>query len=222
MQRAVALLVPVGVVDLLEAVEVEEDECDAVVVTGRSLQLQLELPDEGLVVQKPGELVVTRLVGELRRRAIEVRHDAFRDELVDRVVEPPLTREHVLAVQLGCALGDEAPQDAAQDQELGHDLAGGEAEGFALACMVASLRCERAPAPEALGLRVDQLPRELDDERRHVSELPESPEALERRDLIVEEPLFHDRDGQVPGRRVDRGGELLERGYRCARAHHSP
>ena len=71
------------VVELLEAVEVEEDERDAVVVAVGTLQLHLQLTDESLVVEQAGELVVACLVGELRSGAVEVRDDAIGHEPVD-------------------------------------------------------------------------------------------------------------------------------------------
>jgi len=168
-----------GVVDLLEAVEVEEDERKAVAVASRALELQLQLPDEGLVVEEPGQLVVPRLVGELGGGPVEVGDDALGDELVDRVVESPLAGEHVLGAQLGCALRDEPPQHTTEDEELGHDLAGSEAVGLALPRVLPRLRGKRASAAQPLRLRVDELVRQFDDERRHVPELPEASVALE-------------------------------------------
>jgi coenzyme F420-0:L-glutamate ligase/coenzyme F420-1:gamma-L-glutamate ligase len=174
----------------------------------------------GLVMEKTGQLVVPRLVGELGGGPVEVGDDALGDELVDRVVEASLAREHVVGAQLGRAFGDEAPEHAPQDQELSHDLARGEAVRFALARVVARLCGERAATTEPLRLRVDELPRELDDEGRHVPELSEAPEPLERRDLVLEEPLLDRRHRQVPGSCLDPRGQLFERDRRCARTHH--
>src|SRR6188472_2196755 len=123
-----------GVVDLLEAVEIDEDERDTVAVAGGALQLELELPNERLMVQQPGQLVMPRLVRELRRRSIEVGHDALRHEPVDRRVQPLLHREHLAGTEpeLARAAGDESPQDTAQEQELGDDLPRREAVRLAL------------------------------------------------------------------------------------------
>ena len=52
-------------------------------VAGRALELQLELVHERLVVEQAGQLVVPRLVRQLRGRAVEVRDDALGDEPVD-------------------------------------------------------------------------------------------------------------------------------------------
>jgi hypothetical protein len=67
-------------------------------------------------------------------------------------------------------------------------------------------------ADAVLGAGIRELASQLGDERRHVAELPEAPEALERRDLVVEEPFVDDFERQLPRRRVDLGRELLERG----------
>ena len=103
------------------------------------------------MVEQAGERIAPRLIGELGGCAVEVRDDALDDEPVDRVVEAALDLDHVAALELGQALGDEAPEDPAQQQELGDDLARREAERLALAGVVAGDRCRagrrRASAP---------------------------------------------------------------------------
>ena len=209
------------VVQLLEAVEVDEHERNPVAVAARPLQLELQLADEGLVVEETGELVVTRLVRELGGRPVEVGHDALGHEPVDGGVQPLFGREHVLGLQLGRAGGDEAPEDPPQEQELADDLAWCEAERLALARVLTRLRRQPAAAPHALGPRVDELPRELDDERRHVAQLAEPSEALQRRNLVVDQALLDGCDGELPGRSLDLGGKLLEHGRRFANLHDS-
>ena len=76
--------------------------------------------------------------------------------------------------------------------------------------MLACLGGERAAAAHPLRLRVDELPRELADEGRHVAELAEPAEALQRRDLVVEQALLGGGERQVPGGGLDLGGELLQ------------
>jgi len=53
---------PVGVVDLLEVVEVEVDERHAGAVPLGALELQLQLAGEGGMVEEIGQRVVPRLV----------------------------------------------------------------------------------------------------------------------------------------------------------------
>ena len=110
-------------------------------------------------------------MGELGRGAVEVRDYALGHEPVDRVVEPPLDDQHLLGVQLGGSLRDEAPQDAPQQQKLGHDLPRREPERLALARVVPGLGGQRAPATEPFRLRVNELSRKLGNEGRHVAEL---------------------------------------------------
>jgi len=144
-------------------------------------QLELQLVDEGLVVEETGQLVVARLSGELRGSAIEVGDDALRHEPVDRVVEAPLYDQDVAGAELGCAVGNEPPEHAAQEQELRDDLAWSEAEGLPGAGVLTGLRGERAPDSEPFGLGLEQLTGELGDEGGHVAELAELPEPLQRR-----------------------------------------
>ena len=94
-EHAVALWMAERVVDLLELVEVEEDEGDAVLVAAGAFHLQLQLARERLVVQEVGQLVMPGLVGELRGRTVEIGDDALGDEAVDRVVEAPLDHQDV-------------------------------------------------------------------------------------------------------------------------------
>ena len=175
-EYAVALGMAERVVDLLELVEVEEDERDAVLVAARPFQLELQLARERLVVQQVGQLVVPRLVRELRGGSVEVGDDALCDEAVDRVVQAPLDEEDVFRAEPRAALGDEAPEHAAQEQELRDDVARGESERLPLARVVANERRKRAAAVEPLGPWLRQLPRELADEGRHVPELAQAPE----------------------------------------------
>ena len=66
----VAGRVPVGVVDLLEAVEVEEDEAEVAAVAAAALELAAEHLVEVAVVVEPGERVLNRepLLGLVERR----------------------------------------------------------------------------------------------------------------------------------------------------------
>ena len=76
--------------------------------------------------------------------------------------------------------------------------------------MVARLRGERAPAAQPLRLRVDELPGQLRDEGRHVAELTEPPEPLQRRQLVVAEAFLHGCDGQIPGVQLNRCRQLFD------------
>jgi hypothetical protein len=102
-KEPVALLVPLAVVRLLEAVEVEEDESEASAVASRPRGLHGELRVEGAMVEEPGERVPAGGVRQLGRDASDVTGDAA----VDRLARP------VLAVTL---------QHAAEDEQLGDDL----------------------------------------------------------------------------------------------------
>ena len=75
--------------------------------------------------------------------------------------------------------------------------------------MLPGLRGERAPPAQPLGLGLRQLSRELGDERGHVSQLAEPAEPLQRRELVVEKPLFDDRHGEIPAVRLDCGGQFF-------------
>jgi hypothetical protein len=185
------------VVELLEAVEVEEDERDAVSVAARTLQLHLELTNEGLVVEEACELVVACLVGELGRGALEVRDHAIGHE-------PLEGRMHAF-------VRDELGEYPPQQKELAHDLARREAERLTLAHVLAATRGERAAVPQVLGLRLCELPRQLPDERRQVAELAKPPETLKRGDPVVEQAFLDGRQGELPGRGPDRVRELVER-----------
>src|SRR5205807_1789773 len=61
LQRSIARRVTVGVVELLEVVEVEEDKRYARAVALGSLELELQLACEGGVVEQIGERVVASL-----------------------------------------------------------------------------------------------------------------------------------------------------------------
>ena len=87
--------------------------------------------------------------------------------------------------------------------------------------MLACLRGERAAAAHPLRLRVDELPRELADEGRHVAELAEPAEPLQRRDLVVEQALLDGGERELPGGGLDLGGELLQGGWGRAASHDS-
>ncbi len=157
LDRPVACGMAERVVDLLEAVEVDEDEREAVLVADRARELELDLADERLVVEQSGELVVARAMGELRGGAVEVGDDAFGHEPVDRVVQAALDEQHLPRAELGRPLRDETPENAPQEEELGHDLTRCEAQGLPLACVVPRLRGECASEPEPLAARLDEL-----------------------------------------------------------------
>src|SRR6266542_5543156 len=61
-QHGVTVEVPVGVVDLLEMVEVDHQECDRVLVAARPLHLLQEPLGEGAAVWKLGQLVGERVL----------------------------------------------------------------------------------------------------------------------------------------------------------------
>ena len=189
------------------------------VVAGGPLQLELELADERLVVEQPGELVVPRLVRELGSGAVEVGDDALGDQPVDRVVQAALHEQDVLRAERAGALRDEAPEHTAQEQELDHDLARREPQRLAAARVLAGLDGERAAGPEPLRPGLDDLPAELGDERRDVAELPETAEPLQRGHLVVAQPLVHGGDGKLPGAGLDRRSQLLQGGCGLARRH---
>ena len=63
-QHHVALQVAVGVVDLLEVVDVEHDQAELVVVAAGALDLRRHDLLEAAVVEQPGELVGDRLAGD--------------------------------------------------------------------------------------------------------------------------------------------------------------
>jgi hypothetical protein len=85
--------------------------------------------------------------------------------------------------------------------------------------VVTGLDRERAAVADALlGSGVGELAAELGDEGRHVPELPETPQALQRGDLVVEEPFVDYCERELPRRRLDLRRELLERGW-FAHAH---
>ena len=199
-----------GVVDFLEEVEVEEDEGDPVAVAPRALDLGLELADERLVVEQPRQLVMVRLARQLRGRTVEIGDHALGDEAVERVVQAALDEQYLLGPELGCPLGDEAPDHAPQEQELGDDLARGEPERLAVARVLAGLRGERAADPETLRRRLHEPTGELADERRQVAELAEPPEPLQRGKLVVLQPLLDGREREFPGIGLDGRCELFE------------
>ena len=163
------------------------------------------------MVEQPRELVVARLARQLRGRAVEIGDDALGDEAVEGVVQAALDEQHILGPELGCALGDEAPDHAPKEQELGDDLARGEPERLAIARVVAGQRGERAPDPQTLGRRLHEPMRELADERRHVAELADAPEPLQRGKLVVLQPFLDGREREVPGIGLDGRCELFER-----------
>src|SRR3954453_10858238 len=162
------------------------------------------------------------LMRELRRRAVEVRDYALRHQPVDRRVQAVLDGQHLLGteLELSRAAGDERPENAPQEQELRDDLAWGEAERLALAGVRAGLRGELAAAAHPLGARVDELAAELADEGRHVAELAQAAKPLQRWNLVVHEPLLDGVEGEIPGGRLDLGGELLQCRWGRAGSHY--
>ena len=106
---------------------------------------------------------------------------------------------------------DEPGKNPPQQQELADDLARREAERLALAHVLADELGERASAPQALGLRLGELSRQLGDERGQVAELAKPPEALKRGDRVVEQPFVDGRERELPGRGPDLVRELVER-----------
>ena len=205
------------VVDVLEVVQVDEDEREAVPVPAGALDLVLELADERLVVQEPGELVVAGLVRELRGGAVEVGHDALGHEAVDRIVEAALDEQHVARPERGGAVGHEPPENPPQKQKFGHDLPRREAERLPLARVITGLRGERAPDPQALRPGLQELSRELGDERGHVAELAEPPEPLQRGKLVGLQPLLDDVHSKLPCAGLNGRGKLFQHGRRLAR-----
>ena len=183
----------------------------AVPVAPCALHLHLQLAEKRLVVQEPGQLVVVGPVRELRGRAVEVGDYALGHEPVDGVVEAPLDEQDVIGVEVRRARRDEPPEHPSQKQELGDDLARREAEGLPLARVVAGLRGERAADSEAFGLRLQQLAAELRDEGRHVAQLAEAAESLERRQLVIEQPFLDHVHGKLPRAALDGRCELFER-----------
>src|SRR5207244_9078746 len=121
LQRAVAGLVAVRVVELLKVVEVEEDERDTGAVALGALELELELPCEGRLVEQIGKRIVASLVSELRGRWEERRDDALGDQAVDHVVQALLEDEDVRGLE-GAALAHEPPKHSPEDEELGDDV----------------------------------------------------------------------------------------------------
>ena len=123
----------------------------------RALELGGDLLAESRVVEELRERIAASLDRKLGRGAVEVRDDALGHELVDRVVQAMLDDEQLVGVELGTAHRHEAPENAAQDQELGHDLARREPERLPLAGVVVHAGGERAPAPQPRRLRVGEL-----------------------------------------------------------------
>ncbi len=187
------------VVDRLEVVHVEEQKREPVPVALGALELGFDLLAERRVIEELRQRIASRLDRELRGRAVEVGHDAFGHELVDRVVETPLDDEQLIGVELGASQRDEAPEDAAQDQKLGHDLARREPERLSLARVVVHAGGERAAAPQPRRLRVAQLPGELEDEGRDVPELPDLTQPGQRRDDVVVQPFLDELERELPG-----------------------
>ena len=96
-QEPVALGVPLRVVRLLEAVEVEEDEREPAPIAARPADLLRETGVEGAVVQEAGERIAPRTVGEVARDALDVLRDAAvqplaRSPLSMPVEDPPERR----------------------------------------------------------------------------------------------------------------------------------
>ena len=156
------------VVDVLEAVEVEEDEREAVLVAAGALELEPRAPSmNAWWFSRPVSGSLRAWMRELRGGAVEVGEHAFDEEPVDGVGQAPARRADSASVSSGrAALRDEAPEHATEQEELGHDLAGREAERLPLARVVACLRGERATDAQASGHRVGQPAAELGDERR--------------------------------------------------------
>ena len=71
-QQAVALLMAVAVVRLLEAVEVEDDESEAAAEAAGARGLYRELRVERAMVEEPGEGIPSRALGELAGDAPDV------------------------------------------------------------------------------------------------------------------------------------------------------
>ena len=207
-EHAVALGVAELVVDRLERVDVDVDEREAALVAARTVELLLDADAEGRMVEELGERVPPRLVGELRRGAVEVGDDALGDEHVEAVVQSPLRLEDLAAREVVGARGDEAPEHPPQDEQLGDDLPRREAERLPLPRVVPDQPGQRPAAPHAPRLGLCELLRELDDEGRHVPELADLPEPLERGDGVLAQALVDDLDGQVPGG----GPDLLRQG----------
>ena len=89
------------------------------------------------------------LVGELRGCPVEVGDDTFGDQAVDHVVHALLEQEDLRRFEHGTASAHESPEHSPEDEELGDDVAGREAERFALAGVIADERSELTAAAKA-------------------------------------------------------------------------
>jgi hypothetical protein len=79
----------------------------------------------------------------------------------------------------------EPPEHAAENEELGHDVAGREPERLTLTCMVANERRQPAAAAKALRLGVAQVLGKLSDKGGHVAELGDPAKTRKRRNRVV-------------------------------------
>ena len=73
---------------------------------------------------------------------------------------------------------------------------------------------ERAPAGKPGQLTLPELARQLDDEVRQSADLLELRGVAQRRRRLAAQPLGDGRDGEIPGRRAQRGGDMAERPLR--------
>jgi small subunit ribosomal protein S2 len=162
------------------------------------------------VIQESGQGIAPRAVGELRRRAVEVRADTLDDEAIDRLVEAPLEDLHAGRVEQRAPRRDETPEHTTHKQELGDHLARREAEGLTLARVLTREGGKRASVPEATSLRLSNLAPERPNEAGNVVEAGERVEALEGWHEAVPETLLDDFHGEVPRRPADLSGELGE------------
>ena len=151
--------------------------------------------------------------------AVEVSDHTLGHEPVDHVVQPAFDEQHLLLPEVGRTFRDEAPEHPPEEQELGHDLARREAERLPLARVVARLGRQGPAQPPPLRLRLHDLAGEGADQGRHVAELPEPAETLQRGHLVVQEAFFGRGDSKLPGVARQRGRQLLERGCRLRSAH---
>jgi small subunit ribosomal protein S2 len=208
LENTIALEVAEGVVDLLEAIDVAEDDREIAAVAPGTLELELQLLRECLMIQETGQGVAAGAVGKLCRRAVEVRADALDDEAIDCLVEAPLESPQVARVERRAPRPEKAPEHAAQKQKLGHHLPRREAELLPLTRMLPRERGERASVPKATLLRLSDLAPEGPDEGGNVIEPAERVEAIERRHEVVSKALLDDLDREVPGRSANLTGEL--------------
>src|SRR5947208_8839878 len=104
---------PCAVVDLLEAVEVEEDESQPAAVAPRTRRLPAKSCVKGLVVQEACEGVAPRALGQISGHPGDV-------------------RGHAALEGMTCLAFPVLVEDSCEDEELRDDLARREAEAFPL------------------------------------------------------------------------------------------